>query len=92
MLKFLYKSFKLCVNSYVFKFLHAYANFLCKYVNIYSLYMYKRAYILQLGKFDIETHNSNQSKKERTGLKKGKIQLDQLVNSIFQIKTSVWRV
>ena len=28
--------------------------------------MYKRAYILQLGKFDIETHNSNQSKKERT--------------------------
>ena len=54
--------------------------------------MYKRAYIFQLGKFDNESDNSKQSKKERTGLKKGKIHLDQLVNSKFENKTSVRRV
>ena len=42
--------------------------------------MYIHAYVLQCSKFDNETDNSKQRKKERTGLQKGKTQLDPLVN------------
>ena len=49
-------------------------------------------FALQRSKFSNVTDNRKQRKKERIGLQKEKIQLDQLINSEFEKEISVKRV